>query len=106
MILAILVANFFAGAFLCNGVPHFVRGVTGHAFPTPFAKPPGVGLSPPVVNLVWGFANLFVGALLLSYWPVGWRIGPSFLLFFAGVLVMGLFLAIHFGRVMRARAAR
>jgi hypothetical protein len=102
MVLVILVANFFAGAFLCNAVPHFVSGVTGRAFPTPFAKPPGVGLSSPVVNLVWGFANLVVGALLLSYWPVGWRIGPSLGLFLLGVLVRGVFLATHFGRVLRA----
>jgi hypothetical protein len=33
------VACFFAGAFLANAVPHFVKGVTGEAFPTPFAKP-------------------------------------------------------------------
>jgi len=34
-------------------------------FPSPFAKPPGVGLSGPVPNLVWSAANLAAGALLL-----------------------------------------
>ena len=29
------VAYFFGGAFLVNAIPHFVSGVTGHAFPTP-----------------------------------------------------------------------
>jgi hypothetical protein len=32
------IACFFAGAFLANAVPHFVKGVTGEPFPTPFAK--------------------------------------------------------------------
>jgi len=35
------VAYFFAGAFLVNAVPHFVNGVSGRSFPTPFASPPG-----------------------------------------------------------------
>ena len=39
------VAAFFAGAFLANVVPHFIHGVSGDAFPTPFADPAGKGLS-------------------------------------------------------------
>jgi hypothetical protein len=35
------VACFFAGMFLANAVPHFVKGVCGNRFPTPFARPPG-----------------------------------------------------------------
>ena len=31
----------FAGVFLANAVPHVVNGVSGRAFQTPFAKPPG-----------------------------------------------------------------
>ena len=34
---------FFAGAILANVVPHFVHGISGDRFPTPFAKPPGKG---------------------------------------------------------------
>ena len=34
-----------AGLFLANGVPHFVQGISGHWFQTPFASPPGVGTS-------------------------------------------------------------
>ena len=60
-----LVAYFFGGAFLANAVPHFVSGVTGKAFQTPFAKPPGQGLSSSTVNVVWGFFNLVVGYVLV-----------------------------------------
>ena len=41
--------QFVAGLFLANGVPHFVQGISGHWFETPFASPPGVGESSPVV---------------------------------------------------------
>src|SRR3546814_20798444 len=40
-----LLTYFFAGAFLVNGVPHFVQGVSGRGFPSPFANPPGRGES-------------------------------------------------------------
>ena len=89
--------EFLAGAFLTNAVPHFVHGVSGAPFQSPFAKPPGVGESSPVVNVVWGFANLVGGVLLLHYfWPMncaGWTVLG------AGALVMGLQLASHFGKV-------
>ncbi|MGB9235141.1 MAG: hypothetical protein WCC04_12065 [Terriglobales bacterium] len=59
------VAYFFAGAFLVNAVPHFVNGVSGRPFPTPFASPPGRGLSSPVVNVLWGTLNAVAGYLLV-----------------------------------------
>ena len=47
------------------GSPHFVQGISGNWFQSPFAKPPGVGESSPVINVVWGFGNLAAGAVLL-----------------------------------------
>jgi hypothetical protein len=44
------VAYFFGGAFLVNAVPHFVNGVSGRIFPTPFASPPGKGQSSPTAT--------------------------------------------------------
>ena len=49
------VAHFFAGAFLANGVPHFVQGICGNKFQTPFASPRGVGKSSAIVNVIWGW---------------------------------------------------
>jgi len=46
------VAYFFAGVFLANGVPHFVQGISGKKFPSPFSSPPGRGESPPLVNVL------------------------------------------------------
>lgn len=46
------VACFLAGVFLTNMVPHFINGVSGGKFPTPFANPPAKGLSSPTVNVL------------------------------------------------------
>ena len=43
---------FFGGAFLANAIPHFVNGVMGHPFQSPFASPPGQGLSSAMVNVL------------------------------------------------------
>jgi hypothetical protein len=60
-----VVTNFFGGAFLANFVPHFVAGMSGRSFPSPFAKPPFRGLSSPAVNVLWGLFNLAVAYALL-----------------------------------------
>ena len=59
-------ATFLAGAFLCNCIPHLGAGLQGIPFPTPFAKPRGIGNSSPLVNFLWGVFNLCVGLYLLS----------------------------------------
>jgi hypothetical protein len=45
------VSYFFGGTFLANAIPHFVSGMLGRPFQTPFAKPPGKGLSSSTVML-------------------------------------------------------
>jgi hypothetical protein len=51
--------------FLANFVPHFVAGVSGRPFYSPFARPPFRGLSSPVVNILWALFNLAVAYALL-----------------------------------------
>jgi hypothetical protein len=94
-------AYFFAGAFLANGVPHFVQGICGNRFQTPFASPPAVGESSAVVNVLWGFFNFAVGGGLLHYFfpPV---LPPPLLCCIvgaAGALATTLWLAMHFSKV-------
>src|SRR5271170_8321364 len=60
------VSYLFGGAFLANAVPHFVSGVMGRPFQSPFAKPPGKGLSSSSVNVLWGFANFVIAYLLIA----------------------------------------
>ena len=56
----------FGGAFLANAVPHFVSGMMGRPFQSPFARPPGKGLSSSTVNVLWGFANFVIAYLLIG----------------------------------------
>jgi len=93
-------AHFIAGAFLANGVPHFVQGICGNKFQTPFASPRGVGESSALVNVLWGWANFVIGGVLLRIFfpplPPPPTVSAATLL---GVLVMAVLLARHFGKV-------
>lgn len=93
------VAYFFGGAFLANAVPHFVNGISGHPFQSPFAHPPGEGLSSALVNVLWGFGNAAVAYLLLC--KVGTfelRRWQHIIHAAAGALLMSVMLARAFGR--------
>ncbi len=59
------VSYFFGGAFLTNAIPHFISGLMGRPFQSPFAKPLGKGLSSSTVNVLWGSFNIAVGYLLI-----------------------------------------
>src|SRR5580698_10076586 len=93
----IYLLQFVAGLFLANGTPHFVQGISGHWFQTPFASPSGVGESSPVVNVIWGFLNLAIGfALLWSFAPKGSDVVAEWVIVGLGVLLMAIMLATHF----------
>lgn len=79
-------ACFFAGIFLTNVVPHFVHGISGDRFPTPFAQPPGRGLSSPTVNVVWSLLNLVVGYFLFRVGKVSSDDHLTLVVFFAGIV--------------------
>jgi hypothetical protein len=96
---------FLAGALLCNCVPHLASGLQGVPFPTPFATPRGVGNSPPLVNVLWGFANLVVGLLIAVHHANGPEMGRDAIAGLAGGVAMGIFLSLHFGKVQRDRRA-
>ncbi|TKI03782.1 hypothetical protein [Martelella alba] len=60
-----LLAYFLGGMCVSNAIPHWVSGVLGRPFQSPFASPPGKGLSSSVVNVLWGAFNFAVGYLLI-----------------------------------------
>jgi hypothetical protein len=90
---------FFGGLFLTNAIPHFVSGLMGRPFQSPFAKPPGQGLSSSQVNVLWGFFNLVVAYLLLcrvgNFDP---RSNADVAVAGLGGLLIAMMLARHFGR--------
>jgi len=95
-----LLPYFFGGAFLVNAIPHVVNGTMGRSFQSPFAKPPGEGLSSSTVNVLWGFVNLVIGYLLVCrVGEFGVRDTTDVTALGAGALVMALFSARHFGRL-------
>jgi len=89
-------ASFFAGIFLANAVPHFVQGVSGNKFPSPFAKPPGKGLSSPTVNVIWGLCNALIGYLLFQVGQVSSANLPSLAVFFLGAAAISIMSSVNF----------
>ena len=94
------VACFFAGAFLANFVPHFVHGISGDRFPTPFARPPGKGLSSPTVNVAWAFLNLLVGGDLYKAGHVSSEAYATVVLLFFGAVTISTILSVRFAQKM------
>jgi hypothetical protein len=92
-------AYLFGGASLTNAVPHFVAGLMGQPFQSPFAKPPGEGLSSSTVNVLWGFLNLVLAYVLIC--RVGEfdmrRTGDA-LAAGLGMLILAVPTSRHFGR--------
>ena len=92
--------SYFAGGLvLTNAIPHFVSGVMGRPFQSPFATPRGQGLSSSTVNVAWGFFNLVLAYLLIC------RVGAFDLFATAdasalglGMLLLALATARMFGR--------
>lgn len=100
-------AWFFAGFFLVNAVPHFVNGVSGRRFPTPFASPPGKGESTSTVNVLWGALNAVIGYLLVtSVGEFHIRQLDCIIVLGAGGFVMALMLARTFGRLYGGDTAK
>lgn len=94
------IAYLFAGAFIANGIPHFVQGISGNSFQTPFASPPGVGESSALINIFWGGFNFAVGFILLTevgQFRAGFTIDSMLVL--VGLLAMGSLCSKHFGKV-------
>jgi hypothetical protein len=94
------ISYFFSGAFLANAIPHLVDGISGHPFQSPFASPPGKGLSSSTVNVLWGMFNLAVAYVLVA--RVGrfdlkrtWHVVVLGL----GTLLTALMLARHLGEL-------
>ena len=92
-------AYFFGGAFLANSLPHLFNGISGRSFQTPFAKPPGKGLSSSTANVLWGFFNLVI-AWLLIFCVAGFSLSDvrQALALGAGMLLISVVSARTFGR--------
>ena len=94
-----LIAYFFGGAFLANTIPHLITGMSGSPFQSPFASPPGEGLSSSTVNVVWGAFNLIVAyVLVVRVGRFELRRTSHIVVLGLGALIMALMLAQNFGK--------
>lgn len=91
---------FFGGAFLANTIPHLVNGISGSPFQSPFASPPGQGLSSAMVNVLWGMFNLAVAyALVARVGRFELRQTKHVAILGLGMLVIAIQLARVFGKL-------
>jgi len=97
---------FFAGMFLANVLPHFVHGISGDRFPTPFARPPGKGLSSPTTNVIWALGNLIVGYVLFRFGKVASGGNLALAVFFAGIAALSTWLSVLFAKIKPANSPR
>jgi hypothetical protein len=101
------VFEFISGLLLTNGIPHFVLGVSGQWFQSPFGYPPGVGESSPLSNTLWGFGNLVAGLAFLGFFrPHGPEAAFGWILVGLGVLIAAIVLSTHLGRVRSIQAGK
>lgn len=84
----IYVFSFIAGLFGANGIPHFIKGITGQKHQTPFGRP-----SSAIINVLWGWINFVVAGLLIFFGNVHSHLLRSFTLVAVGALLMALILA-------------
>lgn len=82
------VYSFLAGVLGANGLPSFVFGISGKKHQTPFGRP-----SSAVVNVIWGWLNFAVAALLIFYGHVHQHLLRAFACVAVGALLMGVLLA-------------
>jgi hypothetical protein len=82
--------------FLTNVVPHFLHGVSGDRFPTPFANPRGKGLSSPTLNVLWALFNLVVGYLLVRVGKLSSGGDLALVIFFAGIVAISTMMSLQF----------
>lgn len=83
--------NILIGIFISNGIPHFISGILGQHFITPFSKKKN--LSRPFTNMVWGVFNFLVAYLILR------KISTfSCIWITVGFILMSLALSIFFAK--------
>jgi len=92
------IACFFAGMFIANVIPHFIHGISGNKFPTPFAKPPGKGLSSPTTNVLWALLNLVIGYLLFQAGKISENNIWTLIVFFVGIATLSIMSSKNFAK--------
>ena len=89
---------FLSGVLFTNALAHFTHGISGEQFPAPFGYALGNGFPAHLSNVLWGFLNMVLGYSLFVRSRVFNQSLSGKIVFFAGVLMMGIFLSYFFSR--------
>lgn len=85
----LIIQAFFSGFFLANGIPHFVKGITGETHMTPFKR-----VSNSYLNIFWGFVNFVLSFVILGFNSktrfLNLPTGVNFWVFLLGAFVISL----------------
>ena len=97
-----IVLYIISGIVIGNGVPHYVKGITGLSHKTPFKNP-----SSAPANVLWGSFNFLLGfsalAFSKSFGISFWVAGISVIF---GLLITGYLLAQRWKNDLRARGEK
>ena len=94
------VVAIIAPVLLTNGIPHFVNGISGKRFPSPFSGGPGTE-DAPTRNVLWGAGNIIVGGALL--WTI--REGLEDLILVIELVVVSVAWALFLARIFTQPAS-
>lgn len=94
---------FLSGGIFVNFIPHFINGVSGRPFPSPFSDPPGVGVSSPVSNIVWALINFLLAYAFTYFGKLNQRSKSIPIAYLFGGFAMAFYLANYFSNMNLAQ---
>ena len=85
---SVIIMGLLAGFLFVGGLPHFIKGIMGKAYPMPFGS-----MDSATVSVVWGWANWVVAVLLWHVAPMHLHPRAAFAAVAIGALVAGLLMS-------------
>ncbi len=85
---SVIIMGLLAGFLFVGGLPHFIKGVMGKAYPMPFGS-----METAAASVVWGWLNWVVAVLLWHVAPMRVHPRAAFVSVSLGVLVTGLLMS-------------
>jgi hypothetical protein len=88
---------FLSGLFFANSIPHFVNGISGKEFATPFIHRFFKNIPSPLFNVIWGLANICLAFSIFNFTKnLVFGFNLEFLSIFAGFAFASVGLSIFF----------
>ncbi len=85
---SVIILGLLAGFLFVGGLPHFIKGVMGKAYPMPFGQSESA-----LKSVIWGWLNWVVAVLLWHVAPMASHPRAAFAAVAGGVLVGGILMS-------------